>query len=73
MTIDYCDQHDQKKMSNERLYLQQMMESRRRPTGILVITCSKGGLSKTNIAVNSAISLVALREKVLLITNRFAG
>jgi Mrp family chromosome partitioning ATPase len=62
-----------KKMDNERLYLQRMMESHKRPASILVITCGKGGLIKTNMAANSAICLAALREKVLLIGNRFAG
>lgn len=54
-------------MAKEVLYLQQAMESCRRPAKVLAITSGKGGVGKTNIAANLAICLAASQKKVLLI------
>ncbi len=59
-------------MKNETLYLQQMMESYKRPANVLAITSGKGGVGKTNIAANLAICLAASRNKVLLIDADFS-
>lgn len=60
-------------MSNERLYLQQTVESYKRPPSVSAMNCGKGGISKTNIAANRAICPVASCKKVLFIGNRFTG
>jgi flagellar biosynthesis protein FlhG len=59
-------------MQNETLYLQQMMESYKRPANVLAITSGKGGVGKTNIAANLAICLAASQNKVLLVDADFS-
>lgn len=59
-------------MKNETLYLQQKMESYKRPANVLAITSGKGGVGKTNIAANLAICLAASGKKVLLIDADFS-
>lgn len=54
-------------MTNETIYLRQMMENYRGPAKVLAVTSGKGGVGKTNIAANLAICLAASRKKVLLI------
>lgn len=53
-------------MGTEEIYLQQMMERYSRPATVLAITSGKGGVGKTNIAVNLAICLAASHKKVVL-------
>jgi len=59
-------------MGHEALYLQQMMESHKRPANVLAITSGKGGVGKTNISANLAICLAASRKKVLLVDADFS-
>lgn len=59
-------------MRNESLYLQQMMESHKRPANVLAITSGKGGVGKTNISANLAICMAASRKKVLLVDADFS-
>jgi flagellar biosynthesis protein FlhG len=59
-------------MENETLYLQQMMDSYKRPANVLAITSGKGGVGKTNIAANLAICLAASNKKVLLVDADFS-
>ena len=54
-------------MENQALHLRQMMKNCRRQAKVLAITSGKGGVGKTNIAVNLAICLAASRKKVLLV------
>ncbi len=56
-----------KQMRNETLYLQQMMESHKRPASVFAITSGKGGVGKTNIAANLGICLAASGKKVVLV------
>ncbi len=53
--------------SGETSGLQQMLEDYKRPAQVLAITSGKGGVGKTNIAVNLGICLSACRKKVLLV------
>jgi len=59
-------------MTNETLYLQQMMESHKRPASVLAITSGKGGVGKTNITANLGICLAASGKKVLLVDADFS-
>ena len=59
-------------MRNETLYLQQMMESHKRPASVLAITSGKGGVGKTNIAANLGICLAASGKKVVLVDGDFS-
>jgi flagellar biosynthesis protein FlhG len=59
-------------MTNETLYLQQIMESHKRPASVLAITSGKGGVGKTNITANLAICLAASGKKVLLVDADFS-
>lgn len=54
-------------MENNSRHLQQMMENCRQPAKVLAITSGKGGVGKTNIAVNLGICMAASRKKVLLV------
>lgn len=54
-------------MRHETLYLQQIMESHKRPASVLAITSGKGGVGKTNIAANLGICLAASGKKVVLV------
>jgi len=58
---------DIRKMRKEALYLQKMIESYEHPARVLAVTSGKGGVGKTNIAANLAISLAACRKNVLLV------
>lgn len=59
-------------MTNETLYLQQIMESHKRPASVLAITSGKGGVGKTNITANLGICLAASGKKVLLVDADFS-
>jgi flagellar biosynthesis protein FlhG len=59
-------------MTNETLYLQQIMESHKRPASVLAITSGKGGVGKTNITANLGICLAASGKKVLLVDGDFS-
>jgi flagellar biosynthesis protein FlhG len=61
-----------KQMTKETLYLQQIMESHRRPASVLAITSGKGGVGKTNITANLGICLAASGKKVLLVDADFS-
>jgi len=61
-----------KQMTNETLYLQQIMESHKRPASVLAITSGKGGVGKTNITANLGICLAASGKKVLLVDADFS-
>ena len=64
--------HPRRQMTNETLYLQQMMESHKRPASVLAITSGKGGVGKTNITANLGICLAASGKKVLLVDADFS-
>ena len=59
-------------MTNETLYLQQIMESHKRPASVLAITSGKGGVGKTNITANLGICMAASGKKVLLVDADFS-
>lgn len=59
-------------MTNETLYLQQIMERHKRPASVLAITSGKGGVGKTNITANLGICLAASGKKVLLVDADFS-
>jgi len=59
-------------MTNETLYLQQIMESHKRPASVLAITSGKGGVGKTNITANLGICMAASGQKVLLVDADFS-
>jgi flagellar biosynthesis protein FlhG len=59
-------------MTNETLYLQQIMESHKRPANVLAITSGKGGVGKTNITANLGICLAASGKKILLVDADFS-
>ena len=59
-------------MTNETLYLQQIMESHKRPANVLAITSGKGGVGKTNITANLGICMAASGKKVLLVDADFS-
>ena len=61
-----------KQMTNETLYLQQIMESHKRPASVLAITSGKGGVGKTNITANLGICMAASGKKVLLVDADFS-
>ncbi len=61
-----------KQMTKETLYLQQIMESHKRPASVLAITSGKGGVGKTNITANLGICLAASGKKVLLVDADFS-
>ncbi|MBW7990628.1 MAG: MinD/ParA family protein [Planctomycetes bacterium] len=61
-----------KQMTNETRYLQQIMESHKRPASVLAITSGKGGVGKTNITANLGICLAASGKKVLLVDADFS-
>lgn len=54
-------------MIKEALYLRQKIQSCQKPAKVLAITSGKGGVGKTNIALNIAICLAALQKKVLIL------
>ena len=72
MTSTLRTSHPRKQMTNETLYLQQIMESNKRPATILAITSGKGGVGKTNITANLGICLAASGKKVLLVDADFS-
>ena len=59
-------------MTNETLYLQQIIESHKRPASVLAITSGKGGVGKTNITANLGICMAASGKKVLLVDADFS-
>jgi flagellar biosynthesis protein FlhG len=71
MSTDRTSQ-PRKQMTNETLYLQQIMESHKRPASVLAITSGKGGVGKTNITANLGICLAASGKKVLLVDADFS-
>ena len=72
MTSTLRTSHPRKQMTNETLYLQQIMESHKRPATVLAITSGKGGVGKTNITANLGICLAASGKKVLLVDADFS-
>ena len=72
MISTYRTLQPRKQMTNETLYLQQIMESHKRPASVLAITSGKGGVGKTNITANLGICLAASGKKVLLVDADFS-
>ena len=72
MKITYRTLQPRKQMTNETLYLQQIMESHKRPASVLAITSGKGGVGKTNITANLGICLAASGKQVLLVDADFS-
>jgi flagellar biosynthesis protein FlhG len=72
LTSTYIILQPRKQMTNETLYLQQIMESHKRPASVLAITSGKGGVGKTNITANLGICMAASGKKVLLVDADFS-